>query len=483
MVLGTDMEKLSDRDSVKVLHVLAKSRPELNGYSIRGHEIMNAQMSSRSVLPIALTSPYYPELDSMREHAVIDGIQYNRCPPINLSNIRGLRMDFLRFRVRKKLQNRRLGNTRKLKKAKEHRGFVSAIWGFAKGIARMPLSFIEERLEMEYFRQYLDKVLAEMEPDLVHAHTPYRVGIPALRSARKCGIPFIYEIRGLWEDSAVARGNFRDNGFRYRRFRRLETKVMKSADAIICISEGVAGELVNRGVQEHRITVVGNGAPLEYISGSALEPSINGLTEAAHSKFEEINNVKGDSKVIGYIGSTQRYEGLEILADAVKIVNSKGSAVSLLIVGSTDYQEELSDYCKEIGLSEVTTICGPFDRSEILSFYSLIDIFVVPRLPYSKMARLVTPLKPLESMALGIPTIVSDTPAMREIVSDGTGMFFEGGESEELAEKISLLLGDPDLCKRLSEKGQAWVRENATWDIAAGKISQVYTSTAKSSQR
>ena len=473
------MSELHGRGQVKVLHVLAKSRPELNGYSIRGHEIMKAQIDSGRALPIAITSPYYPELDSMKEHAVIDGIRYNRCPPINLSNKGGLRMGFLRFRVRKKLQNRRVGNTKKSDIAKGDKGLASTIWGSVSGLSRMFLSFIEERLQMEYFQQYSDKVLAEMEPDFVHAHTPYRVGIPALRSAGKFGIPFIYEVRGLWEDSAVARGNFRNNGFRYRRFRRLETKVMKSADAIICISEGVAGELVNRGVQEHRITVVGNGAPLEYISGSALEPSINSLTEAAYSKFEEINDVRGDSRVIGYIGSTQRYEGLEILADAVKIVNSKGSGVRLLIVGSTDYQEELSDYCKKIGISDVTTICGPFDRSEILSFYSLIDIFVVPRLPFSKMARLVTPLKPLESMALGIPTIVSDTPAMREIVGDGVGIFFGGGKSEELAEKISLLLENPDLCKRMTEKGQAWVRENATWDIAAGKISQVYTSIAK----
>ena len=40
---------------------------------------------------------------------------------------------------------------------------------------------------------------AKYRAAVIHAHVPYRVGIPAMRAARKLNLPFVYEMRGMWE--------------------------------------------------------------------------------------------------------------------------------------------------------------------------------------------------------------------------------------------------------------------------------------------
>ena len=90
---------------------------------------------------------------------------------------------------------------------------------------------------MRYFMQRIIEVAKQEKAELIHAHTPYRVGLPALKAARKLRLPFVYEMRGMWEETAVANGRWRANGPAYRRFQRFENKVLRAADSVVCISE------------------------------------------------------------------------------------------------------------------------------------------------------------------------------------------------------------------------------------------------------
>ena len=72
----------------------------------------------------------------------------------------------------------------------------------------------------------------EWKPDLLHAHSPVLDGLAALRAGKRLGIPVIYEIRAFWEDAAVGNGTGREGGARYFLTRQLETRAVKSADAV-----------------------------------------------------------------------------------------------------------------------------------------------------------------------------------------------------------------------------------------------------------
>ena len=72
----------------------------------------------------------------------------------------------------------------------------------------------------------------------------------------------------------------------------------------------------------------------------------------------------------------------------------------------------LEELAESLGVADRVHFTGGVDHDEVTDYYSLIDVFVVPR-TRERAAIHVTPLKPFEAMSLGIPVVVSDLPALR----------------------------------------------------------------------
>ena len=102
------------------------------------------------------------------------------------------------------------------------------------------------------------------------------------------------------------------------------------------------------------------------------------------------------------------------------------------------------------------------------------DVFVIPRLD-DRAARLVTPLKPFEAMALARPMVVSDLPALREITAPPTrGLAFDVGDARSLASAVARLLEDDDLRREIGRAGRAWVEEERDWDLNGERYRAVF---------
>src|SRR5579875_2178283 len=93
--------------------------------------------------------------------------------------------------------------------------------------AAWPLA--REVLEMRALLRRTRELIEAFAPDIVHAHSPALVGLPAGRAAARLGVPFVYEVRALWEDAAVTQGKAREWGPYYRLVRRLESAVLRRA--------------------------------------------------------------------------------------------------------------------------------------------------------------------------------------------------------------------------------------------------------------
>ena len=237
-----------------ILHVLANGPPDVNGYAIRTQMILKHQKSSMNV--IGLTSPWYPQRESMIDEYQLDGIHYYRTiHPLHRKEKMPISHKIIRSQTKKELNNASQSVHEKKKPASNI---------FVKGIrapgyfAKIGWKVIEEKILIKYFTKRIIEVAKQNKAEIIHAHTPYRVGLPALKAARKLGIPFVYEMRGMWEETAVANGRWRRNGPAYRRFQNYETKVLGKADSVICISETLKKEAISRGVNPEKITVVTN---------------------------------------------------------------------------------------------------------------------------------------------------------------------------------------------------------------------------------
>ena len=468
-----EMTQLSaDASSIRVLHVLANGPPDVNGYAIRSHSILEEQQRGGSVSPVGLTSPWYPERASMVEAYEQNDVRYLRTRhPAHDSGLGGLRMAWLRRRGLKKFARLNtppvpVGDT-----SSNPFPLRAAAYGWVR-LRRLlrPIlrflqpgpSWLEEKILFRHFERRILEVAEQENPQVIHAHTPYRVGLPAMRAARKLDIPFVYEMRGMWEETAVANGRWKPWGPAYKRFRHLETKVLRKADAVICISETLRSEAISRGVDPELITLVPNAVSLSRFEGEDSE-----LLPQARSAL-------GESAVVGYIGSLRDIEGVDQTAEAVATLIAKGIDVKLFVLSSEAGQGELQAHCDRLGIGEHTLIMGPVPHEQVTPFYDLIDVFVVSR-PDTRVTRLVTPLKPFEAMQRGRALVMSDLPALAEIVEDGvTGLLYPADDIESLSNTIHSLVVNDEHRSKLGAAAKAWVEENRTWSAVILNASDAY---------
>jgi len=445
---------------MKILQVLANSSPDVNGYAVRTQMILQNQPQD----VVGLTSPWYPQRETMIDNFTHNGVQYLRTVhPLHKQNklsfgLKLVRRQTIKERSKQKQEHNSNSNSKS--------NIVGKLFRAPGYFTKLAWKVVEEKILMNYFMQRIIEVAKHEKADLIHAHTPYRVGLPALKAARKLGLPFIYEMRGMWEETAVANGRWRVNGPAYRRFQRFENKVLRAADSVVCISETLKHEAISRGVDAARITVVTNAAQtIDH----------NGLKK--HETFDQVVSSLGiepSTRVIGYIGSLREMEGVDLTAEAVAELSQQGFDVRLLVLSGVAGQEELRNLCARLQLGDRAIITGPVPHQFVPQFYDLIDIFVVSR-PDTAVTRLVTPLKPFEAMAMKRAVVVSNLDALKEIITDNeTGLLYQAGDLSSLVDTILRLINDEKLISSLGNNAYDWIIQNRTWELVVENYSVAY---------
>jgi PEP-CTERM/exosortase A-associated glycosyltransferase len=286
---------------------------------------------------------------------------------------------------------------------------------------------------------------------VLHAHSPVLNGFPALWAGRRLGVPVVYEVRAFWEDAAVDHGTHGEGSARYRVIRALETFVMRRADAVGVISRGLAVEVQRRGISAHKIFQSPNGVDTAIFHPVARAPELT-------TRW----NLAGQT-VIGFIGSFYRYEGLDVLVKAwARIAGDLPNAV-VLLVGGGEMAAALQAQARRLGVDSRIIFAGSVPHSEVIRCYSVCDVLVYPR-KSMRLTELVTPLKPLEAMAMGKAVVASDVGGLRELISDrSTGVLFPADDAEALAEVLREVVRRADLRAALGEQALATVRREREW--------------------
>jgi PEP-CTERM/exosortase A-associated glycosyltransferase len=403
---------------MRVLHVLHNSLPLLCGYSIRSGAILRHQRQ-QGLDPVVVTSAKNPNPTT----ALVDHVE-------GITHFRTTRL------------------------------------------TRPSLPILHERALMRTLHQRIEQVIRETRPDIVHAHSPVLVGLPALRAARDHGLPFVYEVRDLWENASVDRGKFRYNSPLYRLARRLETGVLRGADAVVTICDTLKDDLSARVADPSRVFVVGNGVDAEAFDPAMPDREVRarwGLT---------------GKQVIAYVGTFQPYEGLDLLIGALPQVLARRPAAHLVIAGgsageNTAAETSLQALVDRMGLRSNVTFTGRLPHAMTSGVYAMADVVAYPR-RLTRTTALTTPLKPLEAMAMGRAVVSSDVPAMRELVRDGeTGVTFSAGQQEGLARGCVRLLEDAVLRRALGGRARAWAVGHRRWDALVGRYHGIYEQLAE----
>ncbi|MDX1579996.1 MAG: glycosyltransferase, exosortase A system-associated [Alphaproteobacteria bacterium] len=328
-----------------------------------------------------------------------------------------------------------------------------------KGLWRTP--WIKELADMARLSRRIRDVVEDTRPDLIHAHSPVLNALAAYRAGT--GLPIVYEIRAFWEDAGVDLGRQRAWGPRYRAIRMLETRASKRADAVVTICEGLRSDLEDRGIGQKEIFVVPNAVeadrfPFQASPDQALaaELGVSGKT------------------VIGFIGSFYAYEGLVTAIEALRSLAAQFPDLHLLLVGGGPREAELRALTLQLGLEGRVHFTGRVPAAEVPRYYSLIDLAIFPRLPM-RLTDLVTPLKPLEAMAMGKLVVASDVGGHKELIDhNATGYLFPAGSAEALAQAITTALDQREAWPGILQAGRAFAETERSWPVVAQVYQRVY---------
>ncbi|MCC6552329.1 MAG: glycosyltransferase [Polyangiaceae bacterium] len=326
--------------------------------------------------------------------------------------------------------------------------------------------FVREWRRMRALLRRIDEAIDALGPDVVHASSPALVGLPALRAARRRGLPFVYEVRDPWEDTSVDRGKLAEESPLYLAARAAEGWLLRRADAVVTICEALREELAYRAPRPEGIAVVPNGVDTARFSPRAPREDLRARWGL------------GGKKVIGYVGALRPCEGLATLVAAMPRILAEAPEAHLLLAGRGDEEPRLRAQIEAAGLGGRVTLAGEIPRGEIADVYPLLDLVVYPR-RLTRATALTTPLEPLEAMAMARPVLASDVPAMRELVRPGeTGMLFRADDGDALAARAVQALRDPGWRRVLAERARAWVEEERQWPALVSAYRGIYAGAA-----
>ena len=319
---------------------------------------------------------------------------------------------------------------------------------------------------LDDYVRYATPVVRELAPAIIHAHSGFRgydSALVGLALARHFGLPFVYEVRGFFESLWSSDRKWAERSETYLRRIETENRCMGEADAVVTLSESMRAEITARGITADKIFVLPNAVDPQAFQPRP-RPSV--LVE----KFGVANTF-----LFGYISNLDHYrEGQEILIEAAIALKRRGIRATAVIVGDGRRRAELEHLAKEREATDVVIFTGRVAHDQVPDYYALLDVFVIPRLP-ERAARLVTPLKPFEAMAAGVPLVTSDLEALREIVGDGErGVTFAAGNAEALASVLSELQADAAKRTDMAKRARNWVMSERRWAANGEQYAKLY---------
>jgi PEP-CTERM/exosortase A-associated glycosyltransferase len=392
---------------MRILHVLDHSLPLHSGYTFRTRAILKAQME-RGWTVAGVTGPRYHTGDAPFE--TLDGIDFHR----------------------------------------------------TKQMRRLP-PVVGELAEIASFARRIGEVVERFRPDILHAHSPVIDPLAAMRAAKRCSLPLLYEIRAFWEDAAVGNGTGTEGSAKYRVIRGLETWAARRVDAVAVICEGLKRDLIARGIDAGKIMVSPNGVDLHLFG----DPVPRDAALAAQLGLE-------GADTIGFIGSFYDYEGLDDLIAAMPALLAQRPRARLVMVGGGPMEQALRAQAAASSAAHAIHFVGRVPHEQVERYYSLIDLLVYPR-KHMRLTDLVTPLKPIEAMAQHRLVAASDVGGHRELIRHGdTGTLFPPDDPAGLAAAVAGVFADRSGWDAQKERARRWVETERNWSSNISRYEPVY---------
>jgi len=275
-----------------------------------------------------------------------------------------------------------------------------------------------------------------------------RVG---LRAAKALDVPLLLEVNAPLAREEAAEGNISRLAPRLS----AELDVMRSADAVLVVTEVLKGILVEDGISAERIHVVPNGiAPDRFLTPR---------DEQAKARLGLAGRL-----VLGFVGFPRPWHGLDRVVEAMAAARDGALREAVLLIGGEGPAlAELLPLAERLGVRDRIEVHGVVNRPDVPEFLDAFDVALQP-----KATSYASPLKLFEYLARGLPVIAPKQPNLEEIVSDGsTAILFDPADDGAFASALARLAEDAALRRRVGDAGrQKIIDAGLTWPGNAERV-------------
>ncbi len=282
--------------------------------------------------------------------------------------------------------------------------------------------------------------------DVVHAHTPFAVGLGGVRLARRAEVPLVTSYHTPTAEYAEYLTSRPRVEHRIRWLaERYERWFLARADAIVCPSADTKARIDRNVAVDTPTVVIPNGVDTDFFAPADAD--------AFRARYD-----LPDGPLIGYTGRHGHEKNLSEFLRA-----ADGVEATVVLGGDGPARPELEALAADLDLD--AQFLGFLPREDLPGFYSALDAFVFPS-PVETQG-----LVALEANACGTPVVAVDAGALSNTVDDGvTGLHYPHGDVTGCRDAIRRAL---DARASLSTSCLDR-RESASVDHVVGELATLY---------
>ena len=295
----------------------------------------------------------------------------------------------------------------------------------------------------------LHKLLRRYRFDLIHAHWLIPQGL--------CGALFhVWSKKSSPPLLCTSHGGdlFGLNG---KVMQRMKRWVIKNTSAVTTVSNAMRNAVDTLRIDIKKVHVIPMGVDLQQ-------------------RFVPPSRPRRGRKLL-FVGRLVEKKGLRYLIDALPSILAKHPDATLTIVGEGPEKKRLMHKVSAIGIEKQVTFKGAINNAALPGYYQDADIVVFPSVVAEDGDREGFGLVLVEALGCGCAAVVTDLPAMRDIVEDGrTALIVQQKSAGQIADAVTRLLDDPQNRQKLGAAGRQRVVEKFDWSVIADRYANLIDS-------
>ncbi len=268
------------------------------------------------------------------------------------------------------------------------------------------------------------RLIREFDPDIIHIHNEFGIGLSGIKAAKRLGVPLVYTIHTMYEDYLYYIAPRPLVPAAKKAVHKYLYYLTSRADALTGPSEKCNDFCKRAGVTK-KVTVIPNAVELEDFSPE-------NVTEEGKAEFRKEYNIPEDYTIACFVGRLGKEKSVDLLLDFWAKEIKAEEKIHLVIIGDGPCKEELENQAKDLGISDTVTFVGKVMHDKLPAYYACCDLYITASLSDTNSISM------LEGMATGLPVLQRYDEVNKDQVVDGiNGYTFK--DAKEMADRIRMI--------------------------------------------